>query len=373
LEMAAAAGTEWERVKAGGGGPGARSSHGVAASGDGSAAWVIGGEARAREPAGMVVWRLDFGKGAVAGAASANWKRCSTPGDDGMPPARNAHAQALIGTDLWVFGGRTSVEMGEGALDDIWRFDTVAEVWHGPVASGGAPAPRSYHAGCAAGGRFYIFGGCGEAGRLNDFHCFDPEKAAWRELPTPPGVDGRGGPTLEAFWGGRTLLLFAGFAGRETRDVLTFDIESEKWTRRADLSSDLAPRSVCASFPTPDGRIVVYGGEVEPSERGHEGAGGFSGDVLEFDADGAARRLVPAPLTSDRPTPRGWTAMAPLPLTACNLQARRAHKDACAECNEHLHACKEHACRVHAVLFGGLAGDDASPERLSDAWVLHLE
>ena len=150
-----------------------------------------------------------------------------------MPPARNAHAQALIGTDLWVFGGRTSVEMGEGALDDIWRFDTVAEVWHGPVASGGAPAPRSYHAGCAAGGRFYIFGGCGEAGRLNDFHCFDPEKAAWRELPTPPGVDGRGGPTLEAFWGGRTLLLFAGFAGRETRDVLTFDIESEKWTPAA--------------------------------------------------------------------------------------------------------------------------------------------
>ena len=359
--MAAEAMAAWEHVKVGGaapGGPGPRSSHGTSAGPAGGArcpacsscggpVWVIGGEERAREPAGMGVWRLDLGDLDVAHAAPA-WRLCGPKAGEGAsPPARNAHAQGLLGTDLWVFGGRTSAEEGS-VLDDLWRFDTVAEAWHGPVpvASGAPPPARSYHAACAAGGRFYVFGGCGAEGRLADFHCFDPETRAWRELPAPPSVEGRGGPVLEAFAGGHTLLLFAGFAGRETRDVLTFDVQREEWTRRADLGPGLASRSVCACFPTPDGRIIVYGGEVVPSERGHDGAGGFSGEILEFDAEGNARVLAQNVAGAPRPTPRGWTTMAPLPPVP--------------------------GATIRGFLYGGLAGDDDAPERLADAWVLSI-
>lgn len=334
----------WEQVQAAAGGPGPRSSHSTSA--DGARAWVVGGEVKAREPAGMGVWRLDLGGG---GAAAPAWRLCGPgEGEGAPPPARNAHAQGLLGTDLWVFGGRTDWEEGS-VMNDLWRFDTLAEAWHGPVpaASGAPPAARSYHAACATSTRFYVFGGCVAEGRVADFHCFDPETRAWRELPAPPGVEGRGGPVLEAFAGGHTLLLFAGYANRETRDVLTFDVQSEEWTRRPDLGPDFASRSVCASFPTPDGRVVVYGGEVVPSERGHSGAGGFSGEVLEFDAEGNARLLTEDLAGAPRPTPRGWTTMAPL-APAPGASAR-------------------------GFLYGGLAGDDDSPERLADAWILSVE
>ena len=334
----------WEQVQAAAGGPGPRSSHSTSA--DGARAWVVGGEVKAREPAGMGVWRLDLGG---AGAAAPAWRLCGPgEGEGAPPPARNAHAQGLLGTDLWVFGGRTDWEEGS-VMNDLWRFDTLAEAWHGPVpaASGAPPAARSYHAACATSTRFYVFGGCVAEGRVADFHCFDPETRAWRELPAPPGVEGRGGPVLEAFAGGHTLLLFAGYANRETRDVLTFDVQSEEWTRRPDLGPDFASRSVCASFPTPDGRVVVYGGEVVPSERGHSGAGGFSGEVLEFDAEGNARLLTEDLAGAPRPTPRGWTTMAPL-APAPGASAR-------------------------GFLYGGLAGDDDSPERLADAWILSVE
>ena len=42
------------------------------------------------------------------------------------------------------------------------------------------------------------------------------------------------------------------------------------------------PRSVCASMAMPDA-LLLFGGEVSPSDRGHEGAGGFAGDLLAID------------------------------------------------------------------------------------------
>ena len=45
----------------------------------------------------------------------------------------------------------------------------------------------------------------------------------------------------------------------------------------------VSERSVCASFALPSGKVVVFGGEVSPSERGHDGAGGFSKEVFLLD------------------------------------------------------------------------------------------
>lgn len=94
------------------------------------------------------------------------------------------------------------IDMGEGAHDDLWVFDTAtpSPAWSiAPVASGTPPPARSYHALAAAGGRVYVFGGCGAGGRLADLWCYDPETAAWEELPpAPAGVLPRGGASLVA-------------------------------------------------------------------------------------------------------------------------------------------------------------------------------
>lgn len=111
------------------------------------------------------------------------------------PPVRNAHAGATVGTDIYIFGGRCGIAIGEAALDDLHRFDTTTATWHAVEPAGGVrPPKRSYAAATCARGRFYVFGGCGAegCGRLNDMWEFDPATAAWRQLPTSGAIRVRG-------------------------------------------------------------------------------------------------------------------------------------------------------------------------------------
>ena len=85
---------------------------------------------------------------------------------------------------------------------------------------------------------------------------------------------------------------------------------------------------------------VIVGGEVNPSDKGHEGAGSFARDVLVVDVSGAGEAVVVHSATMPEAfEPRGWSCAAPTPDGG-------------------------------VVLFGGLSGDDAAPRRLDDTWVL---
>lgn len=62
------------------------------------------------------------------------------------PSPRVAPALAPIGTVLYLFGGRQGIEMGEGALDELWRVDVSKPTleWEKvEVATG--PMARSFH------------------------------------------------------------------------------------------------------------------------------------------------------------------------------------------------------------------------------------
>ena len=138
---------------------------------------------------------------------------------------------------------------------------------------------------------------------------------------------------------------------------------------RAPSDDEIRPRSVVASFAFPRG-LLLFGGEVSPSDRGHEGAGGFAGDLLAIDSgsgsgtssssvegggEGGSSWGKQLGLTVDSveggteaageqllvPAPRGWAAATAL-------------------------------SESRGVLFGGLAGTDDEPERLGDTWLLDL-
>ena len=163
----------------------------------------------------------------------------------------------------------------------------------------------------------------------------------WSALPSPPALSGRGGASLNASPDGRSLWVCAGFVGHETNDIMRFDLATSRW-HRAD-SEFLRPRSVCASFTLAypsNPAIFLFGGEVSPSDKGHEGAGAFARDLIALDpATGA-----PLPLSVESgaaPEARGWAAAAALSPT-------------------------------EAVLFGGLSGSDEAPLRLDDAWLLRI-
>ena len=312
--------------------PSPRSSHGVSV--HNSMLYVVGGEGEARKPIDMAVHILPLQDPA------AEWRKVEH--DESSPPVRFGHAQAVAGGKLMLFGGRAGTQMEEAILDDLWSFDFGSESW-APVqsSSGSAPSPRSYHAATAVGDKLYLFGGCGVSGRMSDLHEFCTSSNTWRRLPDAP-VSGRGGAALESSSDGTGLWLLGGFDGGETRDLLRYDIATAEW--KAHPADWLRPRSVTASFSL-SGSILAFGGEVEPSAEGHEGAGAFADDMVAIDS--STGEQLPVSVISqaaDRSLPeaRGWGGAAAVSGS-------------------------------QAVLFGGLAGSDEAPRRLEDGWQVTLK
>ena len=307
--------------------PCARSSHGLSTVK--GRAYLFGGEATARHAIDSALHRLE-----VTGEGTAAWTKLLL---DHAPSPRVGHAQCAVDSRLILFGGRTDVDMGEGNLNDLWSFDTDAGKWT-QLESDGAPSPRSFHRAAAVGDRVYIFGGCGAEGRLADLYEYAMGRGVWSELPPPPGVTGRGGATLEPSFDGASLWLAGGFDGGETNELLRLCLRTQEWERHP--SAWFRPRSVAASFSF-DRAFMIFGGEVSPSDKGHEGAGGFAGDLVAIDPRSGEPLHLAIEDGSPTPPARGWGASASLSPS-------------------------------EGILFGGLAGDDASPVRLDDAWLLQV-
>ena len=129
----------------------------------------------------------------------------------------------------------------------------------------------------------------------------------------------------------------------------SYNPQASAWKHCEAAEAGLRPRSVFPVGALPGGGVVIVGGEVEPSEAGHSGAGGFANDVvLVF--PGGADKPVTATVTSSSevPCPRGWTSMCPAPAALAPSEGDGAA----------------------FVLFGGLTGDDANPTRLDDTWLV---
>ena len=88
--------------------PCARSSHKLSAIA--GKAYLFGGEAIARNT-------IDSTLHVLVSDDGDSWKwQALLP--ESAPPARVGHAQAVLGSKLYVFGGRAGVEMGESELGD---------------------------------------------------------------------------------------------------------------------------------------------------------------------------------------------------------------------------------------------------------------
>lgn len=140
----------------------------------------------------------------------------------------------------------------------------------------------------SAGGKLYVFGGCGtfgHSGRMNDLHMFDPETSIWTQLPSSDDIKGRGGAVFQPSPNEDSLFVIAGFTGEETSDVHKFDLKTSKWEKLDSFPEESIPKrsvSTAATIKSMD-MIIVFGGEMEPSARGHEGAGNFGNDVIFLD------------------------------------------------------------------------------------------
>lgn len=321
-----------------------RSSHGVSYLKGSRSLFVYGGEHIARTPLNddQATW-LGKLSSTGEGSASCSWELIKS---DIQPPHRIAHAQAKDDDDtVYIFGGRQGITMDERALNDMWSWNEKDGWKEIKYVGDVVPEARSFHKMTCIGNKLYVFGGCGnQHGRLNDLYEFNTATCTWTDLGKSHCLRGRGGPNLLPLDQGKKLAVIAGFAGEETKDGHIYDVTQNKWEEH-DMSkqlTNLRPRSVCIAVSSLT-NTVIFGGEVDPSHRGHEGAGGFANDVNIFDH--TTGTLLQTNRVTDNnnqwPCIRGWS--------------------------------DGDIDNSSIYIFGGLTGDDEKPERLNDLWELQIK
>lgn len=153
-------------------------------------------------------------------------------------------------------------------------------------------------------------------------------------------ITGRGGPSI--FYHNDSIFVATGYSGQENDDVHVYNINTCEWKETVKCGSAIyRARSVCASCILDSNKLIIFGGEVSTSDKGHEGAGDFADDLVAVNAtSGDVLQTVLLPV-SHKPIARGWTSM-------CAISA------------------------TEAILFGGLSGNDDAPVRLNDVWKLTI-
>ncbi|KAI0873203.1 hypothetical protein GGS24DRAFT_490895 [Hypoxylon argillaceum] len=253
------------------------------------------------------------------------------PGD--VPAPRIGHATAVIGTRIFLFGGR-SAAAGSATLDErgrVWVFETKTQTWThlDPHPSSPIPPPRSYHAAAAT-----------EKPREFALRPMRLRRSStWKEwaegdsaevgIPQRPiaGTIAEKATDDEAAGAGfGTFVIHAGCLadGTRTADVWAFDVHARTWKALPDAPG---PARGGAALALAKGRLYRFGG--------FDGAGEIGGqlDVLhlvldEFDdqnsrgeigvfARGPWESIVaPSSSSSSSPSPSGPTESETAGLTA---------------------------------------------------------
>jgi len=322
-----------------------RSSHGVSIYKN--KLYLFGGENVARVPIGSELHCLDLND-----KSSLEWTTLNVNEKD-KPSPRVAHSQTIVNDTIYIFGGRQGVQMNEAPLNDIYRIKLSEDSlkWENIVTKGQIPSERSFHGMCSGksldgGDAIYIFGGCGASGRLNDVYMLDLETLEWIQFPSFDKIAGRGGASF--FCSNNFLYVVSGFIGKETNDAYSMNLTTKTW-REETVTGKFRPRSVCAhskiSVKGSD-YLAVFGGEVNPSEKGHEGAGSFANDLILLPINTSTGELECAfevELNGPAAVSRGWTMMA-------------SDSE-----NEGL------------FMYGGLTGSDENPLRLDDVVCIEVD
>ncbi|PIN11652.1 hypothetical protein CDL12_15742 [Handroanthus impetiginosus] len=254
---------KWVKLDQKGTGPGARSSRAVAVVGQ--KVYAFGGEFTPRVPVDNHLYVFDLN--------DQTWSVADAKGD--IPPPRVGVTMASIGETIYVFGGRDATHK---ELNGLSSFDT-------------------YHSMTVDERRVYIFGGCGNAGRLNDLWAYDIVDQKWIKFPLPgENCKPRGGLGLAAV-NGKFWVVY-GFSGVELDDVHYFDSNEGKWDQVETSGEKPTARSVFTTVAV--GKYVfIYVN--------------FPGEVFALNTETLVWKRWEDGLGSDsnyHPGPRGWCAFA---------------------------------------------------------------
>jgi hypothetical protein len=145
-----------------------------------------------------------------------------------LPEPRSDHAAVAVGSAMYVLGGFAGVDPTFGVTASVLRLDTLHGIWN---AVAPMPEPRFYAAACVVGSDIYVFGGKNAIGRVQgSVYKYDTKTDKWTTLAPMPSVASRH-TAIEV--GGLIYLVGAGdtFCG-----FLRYDPASGVWSTLARLT-----------------------------------------------------------------------------------------------------------------------------------------
>ncbi|XP_046734105.1 kelch domain-containing protein 4-like [Diprion similis] len=164
------------------------------------------------------------------------------------------------------YNGKTTFVYG-----DMFFYNLSNNEWSIIKAPGG-PAPRCGHQALAvpvSKGQLWVFGGEYSSPSQSQFYHyrdlwvyhFGDKK--WEKIGATGGPSARSGHRMVHMK--KQLFIFGGFHDnlrdyKYFNDVYVFNLTTYKWNKLEPSGSPPAPRSGCIVLPTPDNKILVYGG-----------------------------------------------------------------------------------------------------------------
>jgi len=192
------------------------------------AIYLFGG--RNDETACNILYRFDTN--------TYTWSTPKVNGD--IPGERDGHSACVIGHYMYVFGGYE--EIIERFGQDVYRLDLTNYTWKLLSCIGDPPVHRDFHSATTIGTNMFIFGGrsdlTGVGNQGPDYYsnkiCYlDTQSLTWHNpCITPPHPNGRRSHSALNLDG--KLLIFGGYNGRtkeHKNDLWLLDTETWNWTQ----------------------------------------------------------------------------------------------------------------------------------------------
>ncbi|KAF0888874.1 hypothetical protein E2562_019383 [Oryza meyeriana var. granulata] len=159
-------------------------------------------------------------------------------------PACKGHCLVPWGNSVILVGGKT-----EPASDrlSVWIFNMETEVWSLVEAKGDIPAARSGHTVTRAGATLILFGGEDTKGKKrHDLHMFDLKSSTWLPLNYKGSGPSPRSNHVAALYEDRILLIFGGHSKSKTlNDLFSLDFETMVWSRVKTHGPHPTPRAGC--------------------------------------------------------------------------------------------------------------------------------
>jgi N-acetylneuraminic acid mutarotase len=179
-----------------------------------------------------------------------------------MPTPRGAGAATLVGSTVYIFGGRNKSRSAD--VKSAYAFDLNTGIYT-PIAR--MPVPRNHLSGTSVDGQVYAIGGqkneAADSVNLNVVHRYNPKKNRWFDAPAMPGVQSH--TLASTFVFNKKIVTVGGESAHNvaTDNTWVFDPYANRWSTRSDLPVvRRAPQGALIGD-----RIFLAGGSIVGDQR----------------------------------------------------------------------------------------------------------